>query len=85
VARDGDAQRKLAAGALAGMTLGMLTTIYLSRHMDDGDDRGPTVGALLGRDPRGRWRLGTPDPTPVFDGLGRRVIGATFTAVGGTF
>ncbi len=77
--------RKLAAGALAGMTLGMLTTIYLSRHMDDGDDRGPTVGALLGRDPRGRWRLGTPDPTPVFDGLGRRVIGATFTALGGNF
>ncbi|HSZ81579.1 MAG TPA: hypothetical protein VLA14_04820 [Polyangia bacterium] len=77
--------RALAAGALAGMTIGMLTTIYLSRHMDDDDDGGPTVGALLGRDARGRWRLGTPDPAPVLDGLGRRVIGATFTAVGGTF
>jgi len=75
----------LAAGALAGMTVGMLTTIYLSRHMDDDDDRGPTVGALIGRDPAGRWRLGTPDPTPVLDGLGRRVIGATFTALGGNF
>jgi hypothetical protein len=77
--------RAIAAGALGGMTIGMLTTIYLSRHMDDDDDRGPTVGALLGRDARGRWRLGTPDPAPVLDGLGRRVIGATFTAVGGTF
>jgi hypothetical protein len=77
--------RALAAGALGGMTIGMLATIYLSRHMDDDDDGGPTVGALLGRDARGRWRLGTPDPAPVLDGLGRRVIGATFTAVGGTF
>jgi hypothetical protein len=77
--------RKLAAGALAGMTIGMLTTIYLSRHVDDDDDRGPTVGALLGRDARGRWHLGTPDPTPVLDGLGRRIIGATFTALGGNF
>jgi hypothetical protein len=75
----------IAAGALAGMTIGMVTTIFLSRHMDDDDDRGPTVGALLGRDAQGRWRLGTPDPAPVLDGLGRRVIGATFTALGGNF
>jgi hypothetical protein len=71
-------------GALAGMTVGMLASIYLSRHMDHEDAAAaPTVGALLGRDARGRWRWGSPEPTPVLDGLGRRVIGATFDAVGG--
>ncbi len=78
--------RAVAAGGLAGMMAGMLATIFLTRDMDrDDDDERAPVAALLGRDGRGRWRWGTPGPTPVFDGLGRRVIGATFTALGGTF
>ena len=74
----------IAAGGLVGLAAGMLLTIYLTNDMDD-DERAPTVAALLGRDERGRWRLGTPGTTPVFDGLGRRVVGATFTALGGAF
>jgi hypothetical protein len=78
--------RAVAGGALAGMTLGMVATILLSRHMDDaGYDAGPAVSALWGRDARGRWGWDAPEPTPVLDGLGRRVIGASLTAVGGTF
>jgi hypothetical protein len=68
------------------MFAGMLATIYLTRDMDrDDDERGSPVAALVGRDARGRWRLGTPSPAPVLDGLGQRIIGATFTAVGGAF
>jgi hypothetical protein len=78
--------RSYAAGALAGMVAGAVTAIYLTRHMDDPDEEsGPTVAALLGRDARGRWSWGTPGPTPVLDGLGHRIIGATFTALGGEF
>jgi hypothetical protein len=78
--------RGYAAGALGGMVVGAVTAIYLTRHMDDPDEEsGPTVAALLGRDARGRWSWGTPGPSPVLDGLGRRIIGATFTAVGGNF
>jgi hypothetical protein len=82
----GSSGRTLAGGTLAGMFAGMVATIYLTRNMDSHDDEaGPTVSALLGRDARGRWRWGTPGPTPVLDGLGRRIIGATFNALGGTF
>jgi hypothetical protein len=78
--------RAYAAGALGGMVAGGLTAIYLTRNMDAPDEeRGPTVAALLGRDERGHWSWGTPGPTPVLDGLGRRIIGATFTALGGNF
>jgi hypothetical protein len=44
-----------------------------------------TVAALVGRDRHGDWSLGTPAATPVFDGTGHRVVGATLTALGGTF
>ncbi|HVU50574.1 MAG TPA: hypothetical protein VHL80_07790 [Polyangia bacterium] len=74
------------AGGLLGMTAGMVTAILLTRDMDSPDeDQGSPVAALVGRDARGRWRLGSPGASPVFDGLGRRVVGATFTALGGAF
>jgi hypothetical protein len=76
----------IAAGGLVGVCAGMLLTIYLTKDMDRADDEDAApVAALLGRDARGRWSWGTPGPTPVFDGLGRRVVGATFNAVGGAF
>jgi hypothetical protein len=78
--------QSVAAGALAGMFTGMLLTIYLTRDMDKpDDDQSAPVAALLGRDARGRWTWGTPGAAPVFDGLGRHVVGATFTALGGAF
>jgi hypothetical protein len=80
--------RTVAGGALAGLTLGLVASIYFTRDMDDEDDereRTAPVAALFGRDERGRWRVGSPTPTPVLDGLGRRVIGATINALGGTF
>jgi hypothetical protein len=78
--------RAIAGGALVGMVAGMVLTTVLTRDLDDPDDPdGPDapVAALLGRDARGRWRWGTPGAMPVLDGLGRRVVGATFTALGG--
>jgi hypothetical protein len=77
--------RAVAAGGLAGMLTGMLATIFLTRDMDkpEDDDQSAPVAALVGRDARGRWRWGTPGAAPVFDGLGRRVVGATLTAFGG--
>jgi hypothetical protein len=78
--------RAIAGGGLVGMFAGMLATIYLTRDMDRADDEpGSPVAALLGRDRRGRWSVGTPGPVPVMDGLGTRIIGATFTALGGEF
>jgi len=78
--------RAIAGGGLAGLFAGMLATIYLTRDMDrDDDEPGSPVAALVGRDARGRWTWGTPGPAPVLDGLGQRIIGATFTAVGGAF
>jgi hypothetical protein len=78
--------RGIGAAGLAGMFAGMLVTIYLTRDMDKpDDDQSAPVAALLGRDARGRWTWGTPGAAPVFDGLGRRVVGATLTALGGTF
>jgi hypothetical protein len=85
---DNGSGRIVAGGALAGMAVGLVTSILLTRDMDDEDDereRSAPVAALFGRDERGRWRVGSPTPTPVLDGLGRRVIGATLTALGGTF
>jgi hypothetical protein len=76
--------REVAAGGLAGMLVGMLATIYLTHDMDKpDDDESAPVAALLGRDARGRWRWGSPGMAPVLDGLGHRVVGATFTALGG--
>jgi hypothetical protein len=76
----------IAAGTLGGMMAGMLLTIFLTRDMDEPDSEpGSPVAALIGRDARGRWHLGTPGPTPVLDGLGHRIVGATFNALGGSF
>jgi hypothetical protein len=78
--------RALAGGTLAGLYAGMGAAMYLTRNMDrKDDDDGANVAALFGRDARGRWGFGRPTATPVFDGTGRRVIGATFSALGGTF
>jgi hypothetical protein len=78
--------RALAGGTLAGLYAGMGTMIYLTRHMDEDDEaQGPGVAALFGRDARGNWTFGTPAATPVFDGTGHRMVGATLTALGGTF
>jgi hypothetical protein len=78
-------RRSISGGALAGMAAGMLTSILLTRDMDQPeDDQSAPVAALVGRDARGRWRLGSPGAVPVFDGLGRRVVGASFTALGGS-
>ena len=79
-------RRAVAAGGLAGMTAGHdrddLPLRATWTWVED-DERAP-VACPRARRP-GRWRWGTPGATPQFDGLGRRVLGATFTAVGGTF
>jgi hypothetical protein len=77
--------RAIAGGTLAGIFAGLGTMIYLTRHMDDDDDDHTDVAALFGRDARGNWGFGTPTATPVFDGTGHRMVGATLTALGGTF
>jgi hypothetical protein len=79
--------RALAGGTIAGLYAGMILAAALTREMDDdpADKDDAPVAALIGRDRRGRWKLGTPGPAPVMDGTGRRAIGATFTALGGSF
>jgi hypothetical protein len=78
--------RALAGGTLAGLYAGMAAAIYLTSDMDrTDDDTSSGVAALFGRDTRGRWTWGTPAATPVLDGTGRRVVGATLSALGGTF
>ena len=52
---------------------------------DAGSRRRPSLPAVLARDAAGRWRFGTPGALPVFDGTGSRLVGATFSAVGGLF
>jgi hypothetical protein len=59
--------------------------IFLTRDMDRDEPSGPSVAALFGRDEHGRWGWGTPGPTPVLDGTGRRIVGATFNALAGSF
>jgi hypothetical protein len=87
----GSNEEALAAGALLGMLSGITIAAIATRGLDPHSDRIPiagtrsTVPALLARDQDGRWRPGTPGPTPVFDGTGRRLVGATFNAIGGSF
>jgi hypothetical protein len=83
--------RGLAGAALGGMLAGIGVTAWLTRNLDAQDTNiaqgptSPTLPALLARDARGRWRLGRPGAIPVFDGTGSRLVGATFSAVGGLF
>jgi hypothetical protein len=80
--------RGLAGAGLAGMLTGIGVAAWATRDLDDHDDAvaaAPSVPAALARDASGRWRFGTPGPLPVFDGTGSRLVGATFSALGGVF
>ena len=78
--------RALFGAGLAGMYAGMVTTAVLTRGMDHKSDLAEaTVPALYARDRRGHWRWSTPGAMPLLDASGGRVVGATVTAVGGTF
>jgi hypothetical protein len=85
----GDANiRTLAASALGGMVAGIAVAAFATRDLDDEDDAraaGPSIPALFARGADGRWGFGRPGPVPVFDGTGRRLVGATVTAFGGVF
>ena len=85
IAGTNNSRHSVFGGTLAGMAGGMLLSIFLTRDVDKPDEDEAPVAALVGRDARGRWRLGAPGATPVLDGLGQHVIGASFTAVGGAF
>ena len=80
--------RGLAAAGLGGMLAGIGVTAWATRHLDAQDvgiAKAPSMPAMLARDADGDWRFGTPGALPVFDGTGSRVVGATFSAVGGLF
>jgi hypothetical protein len=80
--------RGLAAAGLGGMLAGIGVAAWATRHLDAQDvgiAKAPSMPAMLARDADGRWRFGTPGALPVFDGTGSRVVGATFSAVGGLF
>jgi len=83
--------RGLAGAALGGMLAGIGVTAWLTRNLDAQDTNvaqdpaSATLPALVARDARGRWRVGRPGAIPVFDGTGSRLVGATFSAVGGLF
>lgn len=80
--------RGLAGAGLGGMLAGIGVAAWATRDLDDQDgavSAAPSLPAVMARDGAGRWRIGTPRPTPVFDGTGTRLVGATFSAVGGVF
>jgi hypothetical protein len=78
--------RALFGAGLAGMYAGMVTTALLTRGMDHKSDLADaTVPALYARDAGGRWRWSTPGAMPLLDLSGGRIVGATVTALGGTF
>ena len=80
--------RGLAGAALGGMLAGIGVAAFATRHLDAQDigiAKAPSLPAMLARDADGRWSFGTPGALPVFDGTGARVVGATFSAVGGLF
>jgi len=78
--------RGLAGAALTGMLSGIAIAAYATHDLDEDDAAvaaSPSVPALYARGVDGRWRFGTPGTVPVFDGAGSRLVGATFSAVGG--
>jgi hypothetical protein len=81
-------EQALPGAALGGMLAGIAITAYATRDLDDDSDlraARPAFPALVVRDPDGRWGFGAPGAVPVFDGGGRRVVGATVNALGGQF
>ena len=88
LAAGSDADQALPGAALGGMLAGIAIAAYASRDMDDdGDLRAarPAFPALVARAPDGSWGFGAPGAVPVFDGGGRRLVGATINALGGQF
>ena len=88
LAAGSDGEQALPGAALGGMLAGIAIAAYASRDMDDdGDLRAarPAFPALVARAPDGRWGFGAPGAVPVFDGGGRRLVGATVNALGGQF
>lgn len=87
----GDDARAITAGGLVGLLAGIGVAAYFTSGMDDDDaeDKDQTAAAappgVFALDGRGRWHLGTPGPIPVFDGTGRRLVGATLNALSGSF
>ena len=79
--------RTLAAGTLGGLLAGIAVAAFAGRHLDDDDRqaRAASFPALLARDPDGSWRIGVPATTPVASVTGARVIGASWSALGGVF
>jgi hypothetical protein len=83
-----DSGRAIAAGGLLGLMAGIGVAAYFTSGMDDRDGGQASASGppgLFAFDAKGRLQLGTPGPMPVFDGTGRRVIGATFSALSGSF
>jgi hypothetical protein len=85
----GQSRRTLTGAALLGLGAGIAIAALGTQDMDKHrrDVAGPvsTVPAFLARSLDGTWGPGSPAPTPVLDGPGRRVVGATVNAVGGVF
>jgi hypothetical protein len=81
----------LAAGGLVGLAGGIVFAALATRNLDASDSTvaagssDATFPALVSRDAGGRWRAGTPAPTPVLDPTGTRLAGAALSAVGGLF
>ncbi|HEY4185154.1 MAG TPA: hypothetical protein VGP07_08805 [Polyangia bacterium] len=84
----GSSRRALGAGGLVGMGAGFVAAILLTRHLDDehtAQAAAPTLPALVSRDLRGRWNVGTLTLVPVADPTGRRqgMVGASVPLAAG--
>jgi hypothetical protein len=81
--------RAAAGGALAGLVAGIAIAALATHNLDTPEAQtqasAPAYPALFARAADGRWSLGMPAPTPVFDGTGGRAVGASMAALGGLF
>ncbi|MBC8131401.1 MAG: hypothetical protein H7X95_00360 [Deltaproteobacteria bacterium] len=84
-------RQMIGAGGLVGLLVGIGTAVVLTGDMDSNADAlataTPTFPALVVRDPRGHFSLGSFALAPVVGppGSRRAVTGATATLFGGTF
>jgi hypothetical protein len=73
------------AGLIGGITIAALATHDLDKPESQTSASAPAYPALFARAADGRWSVGMPAPTPVFDGTGGRAVGASVAALGGLF
>ncbi len=83
--------RVIAGGTLGGLLAGIAVAALATRTLDRddvGDDaarRASAYPAVFARSADGTWSVNLPSPSPLLDGAGTRLVGASLAAAGGVF